>query len=354
VYGSIGGWFLGMKRLTLEDIAKIAGVSSPTVSRVINNKTGARSKVRERILQVIAETGFQPHAAASCLASQRSKVIGLLVPAPVSQVFGQLYFMRLAEYMTQACQDHDYLLSLFLTGSYTDEKTLLSKVTRQGFVDGLVVRVVEEKETDVLLSGLSRKGIPFVVSGRPAEPNRISYVAADNYAAAHKALSHLLSLGRRRIGLIIASAEIPGGHDRLAGYRKVLAEHGIPVDERLIAVNNNGYNATRALLDIDAKPDAIFFATSIALGVLRALREAGSEVPDDIALIGFDDLPLARQTDPPLTTMRQPMAVMGRQLIDILIDLINDGAMPPRQVVFKEELVVRQSCGGFRELGKEV
>jgi LacI family transcriptional regulator len=332
-----------MKHLTLEDIAKAVGVSPSTVSRVINNQIGTNSKVRERILQVIAETGFQPHAAASSLASQRSNVIGLLVPAPASQVFSQLYLLQLAEYITQACQASDYLLSLFLMGSAVDEQKLLPKMTRQGFVDGLIVRVVEGRSTDALLSNLSRKSIPFVVSGRPTNPENISYVAADNYAAAYNALSHLLSLGRKRIGLIIASTESPGGQDRLAGYRKVLTEQRLPIDEGLIVVQDNGYTATQSLLA--AKPDAIFFATSMALDVSRALRKAGARVPDDIALIGFDDLPLAQQTDPPLTTMRQPMAVMGKRLVEILLDLINNETTPPRQIIFEEQLVIRQSCG---------
>ena len=337
---------MGEKRLTIEDIARIAGVSPPTVSRVINNQIGARSKVRERILEIIGETGFQPHAAASSLASKCSHVIGLLVPAPVSQVFSQLYFLQLAAYMTQASQEHNYVLSLFLMSSNTDEKSLLAKVTRVGFLDGLIVRAAEEKETDVLLSELSRKNILFVVSGRPAISENVNYVASDNYAGARKALSHLIQLGRRRIGLIIASAEVPGGEDRLAGYREVLAEYGIPVDETLIVVNSDGYSATRTLLG--AKPDAIFFATSMVLDVSLALREVGSRIPEDVALIGFDDLPIARQTIMRLTTMRQPMELMGRQLIDILIGLIDDGTKAPQQVVYKEELVVRQSCGAFR------
>ena len=335
-----------MKNLTLEDIAQMAGVSPSTVSRVINNQIGTRSKVRQRVLQIIAETDFQPHAAARSLACQRSNVVGLLVPAPASRVLAQPYLLQLAEYITQACHTHDYLLSLFLTGSDADEQKLLPKVTRKGFVDGLIVRVVEGLKNDPLLEKLSRKGVPFVASGRPADPRNISYVAADNYTAAYNALTHLLSLGRKRIGMITSTAESPGSQERLASYRRVLTEQGLSVDEELIMVHSNGYLGTKLLLK--ANPDAIFFATRLALDVLRALREDRVRIPDDIALVGFDDLPLAQQTDPPLTTMRQPMAAMGKRLVEILLDIIEYGPTPPRHIVFEEELVIRQSCGALK------
>lgn len=334
-----------MSHLTLADIAKAAGVSPSTVSRVLNNQIGERSKVRARILKVIEETGFRPHAAAQSLASRRANNLGLLVPAPVWQVFNQLYFLQLAQHITQAGQEQGYLLSLFLIGSGADQQKLLPQITRQGFVDGLIVRVMEGIGEDPLLAQLAQLGVPLVASGRPAGPEQTSYVAADNYGGAHTALTHLLSLGRRRIGLIVGSMEAPGGHARVTGYRKVLAERGIAVDEQLIVVHENGYLATQSLLQF--KPDALFFATSMALDVLQALREGGARAPEDIALVGFDDLPLARQTDPPLTTMRQPLAAMGQRLVHILLDIIENGPTPVRHVTFEEELVIRRSCGAL-------
>lgn len=335
-----------MKNLTLEDIAQIAGVSPATVSRVINNQVGGRSKARERVLQVIEETGFQPHAAARSLASQRSNVIGLLVPAPASRVLAHLYLLQLTEFISQACQKHNYILSLFLTGNDADQRRILPKITGKGFVDGLIVRVFEGGQSDLLLQKLSEINIPFVVSGHPTNPQNVSYVAADNGTAAYHALTHLLSLGYKRIGLIIGSYEPYHSQERLASYHKVHDERGLPVEDRLIVVQDDGYQAIQQLLP--HKPDAIFFATRITLDVFRGLREAALRVPDDIALVGFDDLPLAQQTDPPLTTMRQPMAAMGKRLVEILLDIIENGPTPPRHVIFEPELVVRQSCGALR------
>jgi DNA-binding LacI/PurR family transcriptional regulator len=337
-----------MKNLTLDDIAEMAGVSPATVSRVINNVVGTRSKARERVLQVIEETGFQPHAAARSLAAQQSKVVGLLVPAPASRVLAHLYLLQLVEQISQACQRYDYILSLFLTGDDTDEKELLPKITRKGFVDGLIVRVFEGQRNEPLLQKLAKIGIPFVVSGRPSFSQQVSYVAADNERASYQATSHLISLGRKRIGLLVGSLEPYHSQERLAGYRKALDDRGLAMDEKLIAIEgaSGAYVTTQRLLQ--HQPDAIFMPTRVVLDVLRALRQAGLRVPEDIALVGFDDLPLAHQTDPPLTTMRQPMAAMGKQLVEILLDIIENGPHPARQVIFEQELVIRHSCGALK------
>ena len=336
-----------MKELTLEDIARMAGVSPATASRVINNLVGSRSKARARVLKAVAETGFQPHAAARSLASQRSHVIGLLIPAPASSVLHHPNALQLAEALTQACQERNYLLSLFLLGSDADEQHILPKMTRKGFVDGLIVRGADDRSSDPLLRRLAESGMPFVSLGRPTDLHNINYVATDNVTAAYHAVSHLLNLGRRRIALLVGSLEPYASQERLTGYHKALADCGIPIDEDLIAVGgmSESYGAAQQLLRHN--PDAIFMATRMAPDVLRVLHEAGRRVPDDIALIGFDDLPLAQHTDPPLTTVRQPMAAMAKQLVGMLLDIMERGAEPARHVVFEQELVIRRSCGAL-------
>lgn len=336
-----------MHDLTLEDIARMAGVSPSTVSRVLNNLVGTRSKAREQVLKVLAETGFQPNAAARSLASQRSQVIGLLIPAPASTLLHNPTALQLAEVVTQACHDRGYLLSLFLLGSDTDEQQMVPRITRKGFVDGLIVRGADDRASDPLLHRLSNSGVPFVSFGRPIDSDTISYVATDNATAAASAITHLLSLGRRRIALLVGSLEPYASQERLMGYRKALTDRHVPVDEQLIAVAgmSDSYGATQRLLQ--HHPDALFLPTRMALDVMRVLREANLRVPDDIALIGFDDLPLAQQTDPPLTTVSQPMGAIGRQLVSMLLDIMENGADPPRRLLFPQELAIRQSCGAL-------
>jgi LacI family transcriptional regulator len=336
-----------MPDLTLEDIARMAGVSPSTVSRVLNNLVGARSKAREQVLKVLAETGFQPNAAARSLASQRSNVIGLLIPAPASTVLHNPAVLQLAEVVTQACHERGYLLSLFLLGNDTGEQAILPKITRKGFVDGVIVRGADDRPSEPLLHRLSESSVPFVSLGRPLGLESVSYVATDNATAAYGAISHLLSLGRRRIGLLVGSLEPHASQERLEGYRRALGDRGLALNKLLIAEAgmSAGYSATQRLLQ--QAPDAIFLATRMTLDVLRALREAGRRVPDDIALVGFEDLPLAQQTDPPLTAVSQPMAAIGNQLVGMLLDIMENGADPPRRLVFPQELVIRQSCGAM-------
>lgn len=337
-----------MPDLTLDDIARMAGVSPSTVSRVLNNLVGTRSKAREQVLKVLAETGFQPNAAARSLASQRSHVIGLLIPAPASTILHNPTVLQLAEVVTQACHERDYLLSLFLLSSDTSERQILPKMTRKGFIDGLIVRGADDRASDPLLHTLSDSGLPFVSFGRPIDLDTASYVATDNLTAAYNATRHLLNLGRRRIALLVGSLEPYASQERLIGYRKALADHRLPINEQLIAVAgmNDSYGATQRLLK--HSPGAIFLPTRMALDVLRVLREANLRVPDDIALIGFEDLPLAQQTDPPLTTVSQPMEAIGKHLVGMLLDIMENGADPARRLIFPQELVVRQSCGALR------
>jgi LacI family transcriptional regulator len=336
-----------MSTLTLEDIAKKAGVSRSTVSRVINSQPNVRPEVRERVWCIIEETGYQPNLAARSLASQRTNIIGLVIPRSVQGLFTDPFFPRLTQGIAQACNQHDYTLSLFLLHTEDEEKKLYPRITRPGLMDGIIVQV-GPMEDDLIPKLAETNGMPFIVAGRPVNAPSASYVDVDNVTGSNNAVSHLIRLGYTRIGTVTGPLNTATGVDRLEGYRNALNERGFSVDEDLVVegdfTESGSYFAAKRLLQ--HKPEALFTASDMtAFGALRAIREVGLSVPDDIALISFDDIPAASSAEPPLTTVRQPIRRFGIQLVESLLDIIENGGYPPRRVVFDTKLVIRESCG---------
>ncbi|MGW8250186.1 MAG: LacI family DNA-binding transcriptional regulator [Anaerolineales bacterium] len=338
-----------MPHLTLEDIAKKAGVSRSTVSRVVNDQKYVRPDVRERVLQVIQETGYHPNLAARTLASQRSWMIGLVLPRSVSSFFTDPYFPRLTQGIAQACNRYDYTLGLFLVGTPEDEEKIYPRVSRKGFLDGVLVQ--SGQIGDQLIERLVNSEMPLVVAGRPFHAGDVSYIDVDNVIAAQQAVGYLIQLGYRRIGTITGTINSSVTLDRKEGYLRALLDHGLAVEKTLIVEGDfteaGGYRAMKQLLKV--RPEAVFAASdNMALGAMRSARDAGLNVPDDIAFIGFDDLPAASVSDPPLTTVRQPIHEFGVKAVEVLIDVIENGATPPRRVTMDTELVVRKSCLPYR------
>ncbi len=335
-----------MANLTLEDIAKLAGVSRSTVSRVVNNHPNVKDQVRERVRAVISETGYEPHAAARSLAARHSNIIGLVIPNSVHTFFTDPYFPRLTEGVAQASNEANFTLSLFLFNSQEDERRMYPRITRKGLLDGVLIQATHID--DEIFAMLRNGNIPYVVVGRPADTAGLSFVDVDNVTGAHQAVSHLVRLGHRRIGTITGPINTGAGKDRLEGYRKALNERGIPIDENMITEGDfsemGGYLAAQQL--IQHNPTALFAASDMmATGALRAARAAGLAVPEDIALVGFDDLPPATLNTPQLSTIRQPIRRLGIKAVEVLLDLIKHPTMPPQKVVFNTELVIRDSCG---------
>jgi LacI family transcriptional regulator len=311
---------------------------------VVNNHPNVRSDVRERVLAVIKRTGYLPNAAARTLASQRSWMIGLVLPRSVHSFFSDPYFPRLTQGIAQACNQYNFTLALFLVESKEDEENIYPRISRKGQLDGLIVQSGQVGEE--LIDRLVTANIPVVIAGRPPRHSNVSYLDVDNISAAYNAVNHLIHLGYKRIGTI--SGNTSAGMDRQSGYLKALRERGIEIDNKLIAegdfTETSGYYAMQRLMV--AKPDAVFAASdTMAFGAIRAIREAGLNVPEDIAMVGFDDLPPAIMAVPPLTTIRQPVQQFGIKAVEILIDLIENGVEPPRRVIMDTELVIRSSCG---------
>ncbi len=339
-----------MSDLTLEDIARQAGVSRSTVSRVVNQSPDVSEDVRKRVLTVIESTGYQPHAAARALASQRSWTIGLLLPQSVSSFFTDPSYPHLTKGIAQACNQYNYTLALFLVGTKADEEKIFPRLSRPGFVDGVIVQSGHHGEQWIIGRFVDAK-LPMVIAGRPFRSDNVSYIDIDNVNAANMAVSHLIRLGRRRIGMINGPTSSTVGIDRREGYLNAVRERGLAASDALIAESDfteaGGYYAMQRLLP--AKPDAVFAASDImAIGAMKATREAGLRVPDDVAFVGFDDLPISTISDVQLTTMRQPVVQFGVKAVDVLIDVIEHGMYPPRHVIMGTELVIRGSCGAVK------
>jgi LacI family transcriptional regulator len=333
--------------LTLEDVAEQAGVSRSTVSRVVNNHPNVSDDVRKRVLSIIQTTGFQPHAAARTLASQHSWMIGLILPQSVSFFFTDPYYPHLMKGIAQACNQRDYTLALFLVDTKKDEEKIFPRVAQKGLLDGVVVQSGHHGEQWIIGRMIDAK-MPMIIAGRPFRSDNVSFIDIDNINASFTAVSHLARLGRKRIGTISGPANSTVGIDRLEGYRKAIQERGLIFDKTLVAEGDftevGGYYAMQKL--IPAKPDAIFAASDVmAIGAMRAAQENNLKIPEDLAFVGFDDLPMASYIDIQLTTVRQPVVQFGVRAVETLVDMIENGIDQPRHIIMDTELIIRKSCG---------
>lgn len=333
-------------RLNLEDIAQRSGVSRSTVSRVINHDPNVNALTRQRVEAVIEALNFQPNAAARSLARGRSHVLGLVIPQGVAALFSDPYFPIFIQGVAAGCNAHDHSVMLWLAEPEYERRTI-HQILHSGLIDGVIVSSMLTDDQIVQALDASRK--PYVLAGRHPTNPAASYVDVENAGGAAAAVSHLLRLGRRRIAIIAGPQNQIAGLDRRAGALQALQAHGISPEAALMAeadfTEAGGYAAMRQLLA--AQPEAVFAASDMmALGALRALREAGRRVPEDVAVMGFDDIPLAGMHTPALSTVRQPIQRLGGMAVELLIELIKEPTAGPKHLLLPTELVVRQSCGG--------
>jgi LacI family transcriptional regulator len=332
--------------MNLEDIARKAGVSRSTVSRVINNEPYVSAKTREKVLAVIKEEGFAPNPGARMLVTQRTRIIGIVIPQTLLVVFEDpYYFPTLLQGISEAAQEHGYATLLWVGHSNEDEEAVLERLLQNRLMDGLILASVTNQFTSI--PTLIDQSVTFVMVERPTVLHEcISYVSIDNVSAAQNAVNHLIDQGCRRIGHITGSLSNTDGQDRVQGYKQALKAAGIPFDPALVVEGHfssrSGYLGMKQLIKTGV--DAVFAASdTTAYGAIQAVREAGLRVPQDIALVGFDDLPRARETEPPLTTIRQPIQEKGYRAANLLFDLLDGKAEGPRQILLPSQLVIRAS-----------
>lgn len=330
---------------TLEEIAKLAKVSRSTVSRVINDDPKVSETTRKRVLAVVQRKNYHPNVAARGLAAGRSRVIGLVIPMGVSALFADPYFPLLIQGVSAACNAHDHSVMLWIAEPEYERRTI-TQILHNGLIDGAIV--TSHLLDDPVLEALMKSSLPFVMIGRHTEPTKVSYVDVDNHNSARKIVEHLMQRGYKRVATITGPRNMIAGLDRLEGYLAALRDRGVTAEVSLIVegdfTEGSGYKGMQQL--IPQKPDAVFVASdTMANGAMRALREANLQIPQDVALAGFDDMPFAEHTDPPLTTIRQPIHQAGFVATETVIDLVANPRSRARHIILPTELVIRASSG---------
>ncbi|MGQ4431548.1 MULTISPECIES: LacI family DNA-binding transcriptional regulator [unclassified Streptomyces] len=346
-----GGRNRGGGRPTLEEVAARAGVGRGTVSRVINGSPRVSDATRAAVEAAVAELEYVPNTAARALAANRTDAIALVVPEPETRFFAEPYFSDMLKGVGTQLADTELQLLLIFAGS-DRERQRLAQYLAAHRVDGvLLVSVHADDPLPDLLAALE---IPAVISGPRSATEPLTSVDSDNYGGARSAVEHLLSRGRTRIAHITGRLDVYGAQRRVDGYRAALLDAGHEVDEHLIQpgdfTEEGGRRAMTELLLRRPDVDAVFAGSDVmAAGARQVLREEGRRIPDDVALVGYDDSAIARHMDPPLTSVRQPIEEMGRSMIDLLLAEIADrrpAATPGperRQAVLATELVTRAS-----------
>jgi DNA-binding LacI/PurR family transcriptional regulator len=328
-------------RPTLLDVARAAGVSAATASRVINGFHQIRPETRRQVEGAIAELGYVRQRAARAVRPNRTGSIALVVCEEGPKLFADPFFARVLWGASRELGQAGMQVVLLMVRSAQDLRYL-----RGGHVDGaLVVSMHGRHPIDP-----DKVSVPLVFCGCPVgtDSENLCYVDADNRGGAESATRHLVESGRQVIATVAGPQDMKPGVDRLDGYRAALTDAGL-FDRRLVAYGDfgqsSGDHAVHLLLQRRPDVDAVFVASDLmAVGVLRALRRSGRRVPDDVAVIGFDDSPIARQTEPPLTSVRQPVEQMGSRMARELLTLLRTAQPNPRRVVLDTELIVRESA----------
>jgi len=327
---------------TIEEVAAAAGVSRSTVSRVVNGSTSVSPAALEAVQRAIADLNYVPNRAARSLASRATMAIAMVVPEDTTRFFGDPFFAAIVSGINARIGRSDYVLNLIIASDDPHDKA--TAYLRSGAVDGAII--VSHHTSDTFIDRIAA-AVPVVYGGRPVrERENDYYVDVDNLAGGRRATEYLVSQGRTRIATITGPLTMHAGVQRLDGYRLALADAGLPEgpieDGDFTAVG--GSQAMQRILASKAEFDAIFVASDLmARGALMVLERAGISVPDDVAIVGFDDSPVATAVTPPLTTMRQPSFEQGRRMADVLLSLLAGGA-PPHATVLDSELVVRASA----------
>ncbi len=326
---------------TILDVARLAQVSTATVSRVINSPDTVREKTREKVLRAMKMCNYKYNALARGFATKKSNTIGLIIPSINNPVFAEST-LGVQEYAEQK-----QIKVILGNTSYkiTQEESLINAL-RESQVDGLIITTTNPKGE--IIKSLVDEEVPFVLLFSTVKTGPISAVGVDNYRGGYEATEHLISLGHRQIGMIAGSFSVTDrSYHRWHGYRQCLKDNGIPYNKNLLVQTeyslSGGRNSIKQLLKQDLPPSAVFCSNDyIALGAIKGARETGLSLPEELSIVGFDDMPTASYMVPALTTIRQPAYEMGRRACELLLQKM-ENPDKPEQHMLETKLVVRES-----------
>lgn len=331
---------------TLDEVALLAGVSRATVSRVINDSPRVSPEARKAVEAAVEQLRYVPNRMARSLVTRRTDTIAIVLSEPNTRAFSDPFFAGIVRGVSATLADTDQNLVL-LTARGTREQEKIARYVRQGHVDGVILMSLHSD--DLLPDLLIDARIPVVYSGHPLDDRSVAFVDADNAGGAELATTFLVEQGRRRIATITGPHDMIAGIDRAAGYRAELEKAGLPLRPELVAEGDfteaGGTRAMAELLERVPDLDAVFCASDLmAVGALRVLRSAGRRVPDDVAVVGFDDAPVAETSDPPLTTVAQPLEQMSRLMTELLLEQVRGAEGAPRTEICPTRLIRRASA----------
>jgi len=344
---------LKKKQATLSDIAAKSGVATMTVSRVVNRTGYVSEHTREKVLTAVKEMNYRRNGVARNLKRQWTETVGLVL-GDISNP----YATELANAVRESLTFRGYNLFICISEHSAKEDMAAFESLADHNVDGMIVATRSNTEGDERLRDIADSNMSVVVIGRDFYHDSVDYISADNLTGGFEATQHLIDLGHKRIAFIGAAYENRNSLKRLQGYLNALEKHRIKVDERLItgrkesasdvpgySTEKIGYEGMKRLLSLPNPPTAVFARNDFtAVGAMTAIKEAGLSIPQDIAIVGFDDTPLALHTSPPLTTVRQPMRLQGQLAAEMLLERITGRETKNREErVLDCELIVRES-----------
>jgi LacI family transcriptional regulator len=332
--------------VTLKDIANQLGISVTTVSRALAGYSDVAEETRQRVRQAAAALGYQPNLTARRLQKQRTDTIGFILPTS-SPRFSDPFFSEFLAGVGNEATGHDYdlLVSTHAPDS-AGERQAYQRAVQGGWIDGLIV--VRTREDDSRIQLLHQSNFPFTAFGRTAGQSDFPYVDEDSVAGMRQLVEHLVGRGHRRIAFISPPGGLTFGRHRLHGYHSSMLDHGMAIRPEWIVegdlTQQGGAAAVERLLSLDSPPTAVIGGNDLmAIGAMNRLQQRGYRVGVDVAVGGFDDIPLAAYTNPPLTTLHQPIYDIGRMTCAMLIDLVNGRLPDPAHILLTPRLIIRQS-----------